>query len=539
MNMFAGTRALTRLALRRDRYRLVAYLLGISGFLAATAAMFIVESQAEITDGARTFAGNAAVRMLGLASGDSPGAYAMLRDYLLLAVLAGLTSALTVVRHTRQNEETGRAELIGAGGLGRYASLAAALIVTVAANVALAVLCAFALIVNGFPTEGSITAGISIAIVGVSFAGVAAVTAQLSSTTRGASGLAAAILGVAFLLSGIGNMLGTADASGVRASTTWPSWLSPIGWGERMRPFAGDHWAPVMVAAVVFAVLVTAAAVLISRRDVGAGIMAERRGNSQAPASLLSPLGLVWRLQRGALLGWAIGMVGFGLVFGGMIKNVQDSGGATARWYMEVGGSNRIVDAYRTSIIEMAGMAVAVYVVQMLLRMRTDEADGPLEPILATAVSRPGWMASHLINAGLGAILLLALFAVAMGITVGAELGDTPGQISGLLKAAAVQLPAILVIAGIVVALDALVPRWAATASWLVVAVSIVAGPIFGGSTLNLPGWAQDISPFTILPKVPGEAFDALPVAGLTLMAAVLLIGGVTAFRRRNLALPV
>ena len=44
-----------------------------------------------------------------------------------------------------------------------------------------------------------------------------------------------------------------------------------------------------------------------------------------------------------------------------------------------MGGSDQILDAYRASIIEMAGMAVAIYAVQMLLRMRAEEADGRLE----------------------------------------------------------------------------------------------------------------------------------------------------------------
>ena len=54
---------------------------------------------------------NPALRMLGLASGASVGGYAMIRDYVTLAVLAALMSTLAVVRHTRQNEELGRAEM--------------------------------------------------------------------------------------------------------------------------------------------------------------------------------------------------------------------------------------------------------------------------------------------------------------------------------------------------------------------------------------------------------------------------------------------
>jgi ABC-2 type transport system permease protein len=539
MSGFAGTRALTGLAFRRDRFWLVAYVVGLSGFLAATAAMFIAGPHSTVTDGARVFATNAAVRMMGLASGDSVGAYALLRDYLLVAVLAGLISTLTVVRHTRQDEETGRAELVGAGSLGRYASLAAALIVTVTANVALTIMLAAALVINGLSVSGSLVAGASIGLVGIVFAGVAAVTSQLSSTTRGASGFAAAVLGVAFLVGGLGNMLGSPDASGLRVEPAWPTWLSPIGWGELMRPFAGNQLLPLVIAVAAFALLMGSAALLVNRRDVGAGILAERRGNAEAPASLLSPLGLVWRLQRGALLGWAIGMVGFGIVFGAMAKNVETTGGASARWYMRVGGSHQILDAYRTSIIEMVGAAAAVYVVQMLLRMHTDEADGPLEPILATAVSRPRWMASHLVNAAVGALVLLLLFAVSMALTIGAELGGTGGQLRVLLEATAVQVPAILVVGGVVVAATALLPRWTSAISWTYVGISIIAGPIFGAATLQLPHWLQDISPFTLVPKLPGAPFSTLAVLGLTAIAAALLAAGLTVFRRRNLVLPV
>lgn len=77
-------------------------------------------------------------------------------------------------------------------------------------------------------------AGTSIALVGVAFTGVAAVTSQLASTTRGATGLAGAALGVSFLLAALGNMLGTVDSAALRVTSAWPAWLSPIGWGQQL-----------------------------------------------------------------------------------------------------------------------------------------------------------------------------------------------------------------------------------------------------------------------------------------------------------------
>jgi putative exporter of polyketide antibiotics len=475
--------------------------------------------------------------MLGLASGASVGGYAVVRDYLLLAVLAALMSTFAVVRHTRQSEETGRAELIGAAVVGRHAGLAAALIVTVAANAVLAVTVGLAMIATGQPAAGSFTAGAAVAAVGVAFAGVAAVTTQLTSSTRGASGLAAAVLGVAFLTSGIGNMAGHVDPSGLRVDSAWPAWLSPIGWGQQMRPFGGDHWWPLSLALGLFLACTGAAALLAARRDVGQGILSQRPGHAQASRALRSPLGLAWRLQRGALLGWAVGMLGFGLVMGGLIEQVKDATGTTRDWYTRLGGSDQILDAYRASIMQMAGMAAAIYAVQVLLRMRVEEADGPLEPVLATAVRRPRWAASHAVTALLGATALLLVFATGMGLAAGGVLGDPAGQVRTLLGASLVQLPGILVIGAVVIAAVGVLPRFAGAVSWALLMAFILVGPLFGPS-LKLPQWAQDLSPFTHIPKAPAVPVTAAPILALIAVVAALALTGLVCLRRRNLALP-
>ena len=538
MNAFAGTASLTWLALRRDRFKLPAYVLGLALLMAGMLAGIGGQNRQALADEAELFASTPALRIFGVASGASEGATTMIRGYLLLAVLAALMSALSVVRHTRQNEETGRAELVGAAVVGRQAGLAAALVVTVGANAAVAVSLGLAGVAAGQPAAGSFTAGMATAALGIVFAGVAAVTVQLSSTTRGASGFAAAVLGLAFVVGGVGNMLGHVDATGLRLVSAWPAWLSPLAWGQQMRPFGGDNWGPLALFGLAFVVLVGGAALLATRRDVGSGILPERRGQAEASRGLLSPFGLVWRLQRSALLGWTVAMAGFGLVFGGISDEMKDLSGAAADWYARMGGSEHVLDAYRASIIEMAGMAVAIYTVQILLRMRAEEADGRLESVLAASVSRPQWMISHLLNAGLGALLLLLVFAVSMGVAAGAMLGDTPAQLRALVGAGLVQLPAILLIAGVVVALTALLPRAASALSWALVLLAILLGPLFGAATLQLPAWAQNVSPFTHTPKLPGAELAALPVFSLIVISAALVAAALASFRHRNLALP-
>lgn len=540
MNMFTGTTRLVRLALRRDRIALPAWMLGMTAFLAATTAMFeanYAEHPGLLVPDTQVVVENPGMRVLGLVTGPTIGGYTLHRDGLTLAVLAALMSVFAVVRHTRQSEELGRAEMLGAGVVGRYASLGAAVIVALAANVVLAGLLGLGMIIAGQPAAGSFVAGASIALVGVVFTGIAAVTSQLASTTRGATGLASAALGVSFLLAALGNMLGAVDSAELRVTSAWPAWISPIGWSQQMRPFADNLWWPAVLSLVVLALSFWAAVVLAGRRDVGRGVWHERRGAAHARPSLLSPTGLVWRLQRGALLGWAVGLFGFGMVFGALSDQISGSQGEAAEWYATFGGDADLLGAYWASMMQMAGMAVTVYVVTVLLRVHHDEAQGTLEPVLATAVSRLRWLAAYTINALAGATSLILLFAVAMVISGGLVLGDTASLLLDLGGAALVQLPAVGAIGAAVLALMMLLPRWSVGLSWTLVVAAIFVGPMFGPS-LGLPAWLLDLSPFTHVPNAPAVSISPAPVLGLVAACAVLAGAGALAARHRNLALP-
>jgi ABC-2 type transport system permease protein len=480
---------------------------------------------------------NPGMRVLGLATGASTGGYTLHRDGLTLAVLAAVMSILTVVRHTRQSEELGREEMLGAGVVGRYASLTAAVVVAVAANVVLAAVLALAMALTGQPVGGSLAAGTSIALVGLAFTGLAAVTAQLSSTSRGASGLASAGIGVSFMLAALGNMLGTVDSAALRVTSAWPAWLSPIGWGQQVRPFADNRWWTAGFAVLALGALFGVAVALVGRRDVGRGLWPERRGSGTASRALLSPAGLVWRLQRGALLGWAGALVGFGLVFGALSQQIAGLKGAATDWYASFGGQVDLVGAYWASMMQIAGTAVSIYVVTLLLRLHHDEAQGTLEPVLATAVSRLRWLGAYAGNALAGATLLMLGFAVAMGITGGAVLGGFGPLLGDLVGAALVQLPAIALLGTAAAAAVLAAPRWAAGLSWALAVGSIVVGPMFGPS-LGLPSWAQDLSPFTHVPNAPAVAITVAPLLGLVVAAGLLGGAAVVVLRRRNLALP-
>ena len=166
MSGFTGTGRLTRLALRRDRVTLPAWLAGDDGLPGRhDRDVRRTRSRRPPTRSRRPPCRRTTRACACWASppGRRVGGATMVRDYVTLAVLAALMSTFAVVRHTRQNEELGRAELLGATVVGRYAGLTAAVIVAVAADVVLAVLLGLAMLVNGQPASGSFAAGVAVA----------------------------------------------------------------------------------------------------------------------------------------------------------------------------------------------------------------------------------------------------------------------------------------------------------------------------------------------------------------------------------------
>ncbi len=538
MSGFTGTFRLARLALRRDRIRLAIWVLGtpLLGYALAESVAGLYPNEQTRLGYAETAVTSVVARAFnGPVAGVDLGAVVVTETYLTLALLAALLSTFAVIRHTRQNEETGRAELLGASAVGRYALLTAALVVVVGANVLAAGLLAAAFVGAGLPVAGSTAAAAAIGGVGVAFTGVAAVTAQLTVTSRGGNALAAATVGVAFLLRAAGDVLGEREADGVRLDSAWPTWLSPLGWGTQVRAFGGERW---WVLALPVALLVAGVAVafaLAERRDVGAGLFAARRGPARAATGLLSPVGLTWRLQRGALAGWAVAVAVLGLsmgVAGHEVDAMVADNPQAAEAIAQLGGGSELVDAYLAAMLGLFALTIGAYVVQALLRTRNDESDGVLEALLATAVSRTRWLGTQVLGAVLGALALMLLAGVTTGLGYGLAVGDPVGWVVELGGAALLRMPALLVVAGVVAVLFGALPRWSVALSWTVLIVFLLLGQL--GAILDLPQAALNLSPYTHVPSAPAADLTVLPLITLAAVAVALLLTGLITFRRRD-----
>jgi ABC-2 type transport system permease protein len=538
---FTGTGHLVRLALRRDRMLLPTWIAALVGMLALVVSTLtaLYATEADRAFAAAFSAASPVARLFdGPASGTELGAMVMVEAYGVLAILVALMSAQTVVRHTRQDEETGRAELLGSTVVGHHARLSAALIVVALANLVLAVGVAAMLVSYGLEVGGSVVGGAAVAAVGLAFAAVAAVTAQLAQTQRTANGLAGAALGVAFLLRAVGDVRGRVAPSEVELISAWPSWLSPIGWGQQVRPFHQDNLEVFGLFAAFVIVLVAVAFVLTEHRDLGAGMLAERRGPAEGSPRLATPLGLAWRLHRGSLLWWTIGMTAVTLAFGtiGDTANEFLTTNEQLQQALEaLGAEGSLEDLFFAFMMGLVGVASTGFTVQTLLRARGEEVGGRLEPVLAAAVSRSRWLAGHVAIAAVGTAFILLMAGAGAALSYGAVTGELAASFRGLVGSALVQLPAALALGGFVVAAIAILPTWAAALGWGALAISLVLGQL--GAILDLPPVVLDLSPFTHVPLIPAEEMAWLPVAVLLGVAVGFTALGAVVFRRRDLAI--
>lgn len=525
---FTGTVGLLRLYLRRDRIVLPLWVLLLSMPLApvyvdSVASLYTTEAD-RAGFAAMILSSPAQLAMYGPLYNTSIGATGVWKAGMFYTLIA-VAVILTVIRHTRAEEETGRAELIDSTAVGRFAGLTAALILGFGGSMATGLLGAASLFTADVPKSGSLAFGLALAGSGLVYTAVAAVAAQLSANARTARGIAFGVLGTAYALRAIG------DASGDEAL----SWLSPQGWSLQVRPYAGDRWWVLLFHLAATVILTLLAYELQRRRDLGSGLIAARLGPANASRWLSSPFGLSWRLQRGSLLIWIVGLTLYAILAGSVVHGIADSiaDNDTMREIVtRIGGTATIEDAFIRLAFTMLGVGASAYAISATLRLHGEEDAHHTETLLAGSVSRLRWAASHLVFALIGPALLMVAAAVACGITYGISAGDVSGKLTDTLGAALLQLPSTWLIAGVAILLFGILPRFAPVA-WGVLSAFIALYLL--GSVSGIPHWVLDLAPFAHTPIIPGGQFEATATFWMLLIDGALIGLGLWAFRRRDL----
>lgn len=524
-----GTWRLVRFTLRRDRLRLPLWLTAISATILSSAGALppLYPDQASWDSYASLAGSNPAMTAFGGPGYgmDHPniGVILVNETQLTGAICIAFMALFLVNRHTRAEEDDERAEVIRSSVVGRHAPLAAVVLVVSVAMLLLGAVCFVGFLATGYETTGSLALAASLSVFGLLMVGVAAVAAQVASTGRATLGYGSAAIGAMFIVRAFGD----AAQSPVR-------WLSPLGWAQGGRPFAGERWWPLALCLTTAAALVVLAHWLFTRRDLGSGLITAHAGPAHAARWLTHPVGLSWRLQRGAIIGWIVGMALMGAVCGSIgdeIATFMEENQTYADILALLDGVD-VTDAFLAFWLVMQALFISGFTVSAALRPRTEEHAGRAELVLAGPTGRVRWVASHLAVALGGTVAIIIAGGLGTGLAYAAVSGES-SQVLRLAVASLASLPASLVLGAVAVALYGLVPR-AAAGAWIVLAVCVII--TYFGEVLGLPQLVLDLSPFTHVPQVPAVGLRLQPLLTLTALAAALTGAGLWGIAHRDIS---
>jgi ABC-2 type transport system permease protein len=526
---YTGFGIMVRFILRRNWLRILIWTIVLAGLVVTVVQSQRVAFPTQADREAYAAVANtpAVAALTGLPYAASTlGGILNIKLWMTLAVALAFAVIFLVTRNGRAEEEAGRTELLRGGVLGQHAYSLADWVVTAGFSVLVGVMTALAAISQRLPADGAFTMGASITGVGLVFIGVAAVTGQLAQTSRGANTLAVAVLGVAYLVRAAADLQAEGDnASGL-------SWASPIGWGQQMRSYGENLWWPLIISVAASLALCAVALMLERRRDVGEGILADRRGPSHAARFTMTPVGLTLRLQRGSIIGWTIGVLIGALFFGSVstaMAHLLNGDNPIAQAF--TGGSKDIVEGLLGFFAMANVLLIAAFTLQSADTVRSEEASGRAELQWSRVISRTGWALSRMaVPAGVS-LLLLLLSGYLLGASFGASVGD-PGQAGRFALASLAYWPSLLLIIAFVVFCAAWLPRAASAVTWTVFGVLVVLSMF--GDLFGLPDWVIDNTPFTAVPRV-GDQFSAVPLIVIGALAIVLAILGLRRLRSRDM----
>lgn len=528
MSALTGTAPLVRTSLKHDG-RSFAPWIAIATVLSASSVIvypWVFPHVADRAGLAVAVGGNPAIGLIfgpafDLSTTDGFNAW---RSLALGGFLTALGAIFTVVKATRGQEDSGQAELLASGVMGRAARLLTGVSLALIGSLLVGVIAGTVTGLCGGDWEASMLLGATFTASGWMFAAIAAITAQLGSDSRTANSMAVGTLGVLFVLRGFAYAI---DAE------QWAIWANPLGWMTETRPATGDNWWPLLYALAVTILALAVAFAVQARRDFGQGAIPPQPG--PARGKVRSTLRLALRLNTGPMITWSIAFVILGVVFGYFATSIREilSEDSAVASILAAGATTHesLISAFLVTILSLVGILASIPGVQTMVKVRSEELEDRVEPLMAGAIARPRYYGSNVLIAFLApAVYVLiagnVIAALASHAGIGVNFGDVTLQ-------AVATIPAVWTVIAVSVAVIGARPI-VSLAAWLGVFASFVLTLL--GPTFKLWDWILAISPYWHIPNVTDASPDWSGLAWISLVTLLLLLVGFAGFRRRDLA---
>ena len=527
---FSNTGLLMKFILRRDRIRLAIWILAISLFTISIAALLpeLYVGEAEKAIVGETMKNPAVTFMLGPSAGlDNYTDGAMMGHFMLVftAMFTAIMSILLVTRHTREDEEEGRTEMINSLPVGSLSNLTASFFILFIANVTIFLMVCLGLYLLGIESmgfKGSILFGACIAIVGIFYATLTGFFAQLASNVRATLGLSFAFLIVEYIVRGIGDI-----GNGIL------SYFSPLGLITRSEVYVNNYWWPIFVLLLASGLVFVLSLYLNSIRDLGSGFITTKPGEIYASRYLPSPLGLALRLERTPIIAWTIGMLVLGVAYGSLLGELEGflvTSDLVQQMIPVVEGMS-LTQSFVTMLITIISVLGTIPVLLFVLKLNSEEKKDRISQLLATPTSRNSLIASYTFI-GLAASFVMQLVSILGLWSAGTFVMEDALSFKVLAKAAFVNLPAMWIFVGLAVFLVGFFPKVTGL-SWVYLIYSFYVW--YMGEILQLPDWMAKLSPFHHVPSVPAEEVEVATLLIITGVAILLIILGFVGYNRRDI----
>ncbi|GKT03627.1 ABC transporter permease [Furfurilactobacillus entadae] len=531
---FYHTNQLLRINLRRDRWKILVWVLVLVSLFASIAAKFsdLYGSTTAIDQITNTLNTPAMRALFGcLPSGPYTSADVFAGEMTVFMAIFGVIMNFNLaVNLTRGDEERGLTELLAARGVGPYAPLAAAISELLVVNLGLGLLYSVGLQfanLTGTNSNGNFVLGIGLGLNGLLFGLLAILCAQLAASSRAATGLSYGLFGITYMMRLVTDVSHPAY-----------TWLSPFGWVEKFSTYRANNWWPAALIVITSIILILGAIGLRAHRDLNAGIIASRPGPARASALLSGPLGLFWRLERNLICAWLIGLIIFGAMYGSVfntVANVLQSNPLTAKLLSDpqtaTAATTSVLKAFIAVLMIVFTTVSAIPGLQILYRLTTDEHRGTLETVFARPIAR--WRL-NITLLGLGVLTsLAALIASVSGLAIAANTVLThPLSTTIFYHAILANIPPLLIMIGIGAILVGWWPRWTPVI-WGYLGLAFGIG--YFGRLFNLAHWVPKLTPFGYIGNVPSVAIDWPTFWWQLAIAVALMVVGWLGYQRRDL----
>ena len=460
---------------------------------------------------------------------DTVGGYVQFRAFGALALAFAIWALVAASGAMRADEERGIIEAVLAAGVSRPRLITARIAAFAIGSLVAALAASVGLLVGvasggeSFSATAAVGAAFALAALAVCCYSLTVLLVQFTSA-RSATVFAGIVLLALFLINSLSRTF--------EGLARW-RWLSPFRYYELSSPLVPGGSLDVgatLILLVVATAVVVPAALAFSFRDIGSPLF--RLPTTARPASFEMSRSPVWRVpvvrelyeRRISLLIWAAGLAALSGVFVVLTKTVVQpllSIPALAAYFAFFLKGDVYTSFLGFIWFGFAQLLMAGFAITHVARWTAEDADGRLDLVLSSPVSRTRVVVERAIALTLGALVIAAVSGIAVGVEAHYQ-GIEPDR-NRLAEATLLLVPFTLVFGAVGALLAAWIPRAAvgllgafAFGSYLLVQL----GPIF-----KLPEWAEDLSAF----KLYGQPLTAgLDQTGLVIMLAIVL-GGLAA----------